>query len=100
MPYGLGRSTADILDAAGYRVDWHDYERVYTAVVDYLMTRGNDRFSTYMREIKRPIKDGSEDSLPTTEEMLKHQRAALEAAWKLDASGIEKAWQAYVRKQY
>ncbi len=85
------------MDFAKYR--FHDF-LVAWSVVDFLMTKGNDKFSTYMHAIKRPIKTGRDGSVPTTPEMLKHQAKALDAAWKLDAESLEKAWQAYVLKNY
>ena len=44
VPYGLGRSTADILGAAGYRVDWHEYEMAHQVCLEEVQEIG--RFLT------------------------------------------------------
>ncbi len=44
VPYRLGQNTADILRAAGYRVDWHDYEMAHQVCLEEVQEIG--RFLT------------------------------------------------------
>lgn len=70
------------------------------SLVDYLMTRGDDKFATFTALMKDPIGDRMVGGVPEPAAVIKRQGDAMESAWKAGIGDLELAWGKWVLKSY
>jgi hypothetical protein len=79
------------------KMDFVDHMMAWSRV-EFLLGLGDEKFALFLDRVKGPLEPSGR--IPTTEEILARQEAALEEAWGFDLEGFDAAWTAHVKKTY